>query len=314
MMKRNTLICSLLLLMMTVSNTVFAANPYVSVLAFIQDSQLMKYGGPRNIPITNPLDRINIINMTPWSIYVGNPNSTSILNGLSKPPGIDDTTPPSKNIPDVYAVSLAGFSKTGDEMCHSMQIPTRNPNNPWITTDIGTDITKAGGFHEDTAYTSIPIMFNSTNGTTGTTTLNFMVTSSSGFGGSTSVFDSITPLPAISFGDGTNNYAWSTPDMTRQAGAKNLTQFMTLQASDKLNAWKPIEKYFTQATPDANIKQLTYANIGGMIYQNFSDAAGTTVANGQKYDLVVILQAPDYGDFSLIFMAVPSANNAFLKP
>jgi hypothetical protein len=46
-----------------------------------------------------------------------------------------------------------------------------------------------------------------------------------------------------------------------------------------------------------------------MAYPNFSSIAG----DGSDCDLVVIIQAGDYANCALIFIAVPHSNNALLS-
>jgi len=45
------------------------------------------------------------------------------------------------------------------------------------------------------------------------------------------------------------------------------------------------------------------------VYPNFSAVTG----DGQNLDLVVIVQAGGYADMQLLFLAVPSSNDGFLK-
>lgn len=66
-----------------------------------------------------------------------------------------------------------------------------------------------------------------------------------------------------------------------------------------MSGWAPL----TVAT--GTIVQPTYINNGALIYPNFSSVSGVTAVDGVVYDSVVMLQAGDYADYSLVFLATP---------
>lgn len=246
MWKRSVVCCCLLLLMMTFGSVVSANAPYASILAFTQNIA----PGGTGAPIMNILATLNIINLTPWEIYIGSPqNNNDILHGFTGP-AVQTSTQTSLNTPsqvqDPMALQsfwLKGINRSGNPSgafgnsfaFHSLQIGLNNPNNAWLQPNINnnimynasaTDLTsqaQAGSNYFNsyaayTAYVPIPIVFNTNSGAQGSNTaaLNFMVTSSLGFAVVSSKpggSDSYKyqPAYALSFGDGKgNNYSWYT--------------------------------------------------------------------------------------------------------
>lgn len=334
-MKRS-IVCYCLVLFMSIFTSTAAANPpYASILAYTQNAG--------STPVMNTLAVLNVINMTPWEIYMGDPvspNNTDIMKGFS---GAAVTQPTTSTPMPVNSFWLKGVSGASDSSgghgtaagatgfaFHSVQIGLNNPNNSWVQTSEknnpnynphSVDLTdKAENTTQNpyqnyaayTGYFSIPIVVNSTSGRVNakTAALNFMVTGSGGFAHPTSssgltwYFD---PAYALSYGDGTNNYGWSTKstDVNDQLGkppykgTQNVAQFLTIQAADANSSWAPLP------VAAGTIAAPTYLNTAALIYPNFSNVSGVTAVNGVVYDLVVILQAGDYADYSLIFLATP---------
>jgi len=63
------------------------------------------------------------------------------------------------------------------------------------------------------------------------------------------------------------------------------------------------------SAPGTTVLAPSYLNVSGLVYPNFSAVTG----DGQNLDLVVIVQAGGYADMQLLFLAVPSSNDGFLK-
>ncbi|MDR3590858.1 MAG: hypothetical protein P4N41_14495 [Negativicutes bacterium] len=331
-MKRSIVCYCLVLLVLTFSSVAAANPPYASILAYTQNSG--------STPVMNSLAVLNVINMTPWEIYVGNPNGKDILHGFSGAQVTQATnaTPMPVNSFWLKGITGANDSSGGHAVAagasgfafHSVQIGLNDPNNSWVQTTAknnpnynpqsvdltnkqsGTTQKHYGCYAYETAYISMPIVINSTSGQVNakTAALNFMVTGSGGFakpaGMSVGTW-MFSPAGALSYGDGVNNYGWSTGS-TNVAntfgtppynGTKNVAQFLTIQATGDNSAWAPLP------VSAGTLAQPTYLNTAGMIYANFSTVSGVTAVNGINYDLVVILQAGDYADYSLIFLATP---------
>jgi hypothetical protein len=86
-----------------------------------------------------------------------------------------------------------------------------------------------------------------------------------------------------------------------------------VQATTAGTPWVPIAlsdvKFQTQNLTGIGVAMPTYINVAGMAYPNFSSLAG----DGSDCDLVVIIQAGDYANCALIFIAVPHSNNPLLS-
>jgi len=137
-----------------------------------------------------------------------------------------------------------------------------------------------------------------------------MVTGSEGFATPNSMSMgkySFSAAAALSFGDGTNNYGWSTPYTNIGAvegkppysSTQKVTQLLTIQATGTQTAWAP-----TSITA-GSLSAPTYLNTAALIYPSFSSVSGVSVMQGVVYDLVALLQSGDYANCSLIFLAVP---------
>jgi len=311
MLNRKILLCSLVLLLTAFSNVAFAIAPYASIVAY---NELIPSTGGNNTPNVSTLGVLDIINMTPWDISIGKGpvNTPKMLNGM---------TTGSWN-----SFWLAGFNKPsnkgnfgGSFAFHSYQVALNNLNNAWVLDN------KQSGFSQPILYDTIPIVFNSNsfNSTDSKTiALNFTATSTEGFDVSYNSGINNFPATALSFGDGTNNYGWQSNDTMIYSGSswKNTTHFFTLQGlGTTANGWKPIASNLgginthnngmDGSAPNTTVKGPTYLNISGLAYPNFSKVAG----DGQNLDLVVIIQACGFSDMQLIFMAVPTSNDGFLK-
>jgi hypothetical protein len=310
MLKRNVVFFTLLLLLGAFGGIAAAAAPYASVIAYNQSSAYHSQGWQS--PTANTLGTLDIINMTPWDISIGmNQTANSpILVGMIDPsvsfyPGYLAGINGKKWSPS--AANNAGFAY------HSTHLNLAALQNVWKLDNL----LNPNPYSKPT-YVSNPIqiVFNSQAGTgNNTVALNFFATSSGGFsnGGN--------PATALSFGDGTNNYGWQT-EMTT---GTNVTHFLTIQASAQgqsttsVNNWKPITQklattssqagFNNQKSTGVQVQVPSYITTSGLAYPNFSTVAG----DGGNFDLVVILQTGDYVDCALIFLAVPSTNNAFLS-
>ena len=328
MLKRTVAYC-LMAFVFAFSSPVSANAPYASIMAYTQ----VQY----NKPTMNMLNVLNIINLTPWEIYIGDPaKKNDIMKGFSgqqipnTPTAVDSFW--LKGITGSNDSSGGGGKATGSSgfAFHSVQIGLNNPNNSWVQSSDknntnynpnSIDLTNKANnssqtpyqsYAAHTAYFSVPIVINSTNGQPNSKTagLNFMVTGSEGF--ATPAYSSgfkwyFSPAAALSFGDGTNNYGWSTTNTAIGAidgkppynTTQNVTQFLTIQAVGAQSAWAP-----TSITA-GSVATPAYLNTAALIYPNFSNVSGVSVMQGVGYDLVALLQSGDYANCSLIFLAVP---------
>ena len=131
----------LLVFLMSFCGLVSANTPYASILAYNQNAYNV---GVSKDPNMNIISKLNIINLTPWEIYIGDPTSlgkNDMLQGFSGPdlgPPVQPVSPVTpfwlKGVNAVYNSSnpnspssrLTGFA------FHSIQIGLNNPNNAWI--------------------------------------------------------------------------------------------------------------------------------------------------------------------------------------
>lgn len=331
-MKRRIVCYCLVLLILTFSGIAAANPPYASILAYTQNAG--------STPVMNSLAVLNIINMTPWEIYVGSPNGKDILHGFSGAQVTQATTATPMPVNSFWLKGITGANDSSGGQAiasgasgfafHSVQIGLNNPNNSWVQTtqknnanynpqsvdltnkQSGTSQKYYGSYAAETAYFSIPIVINSTSGQVNakTAALNFMVTGSGGFAKPAAMSMGTyqySPAGALSYGDGVNNYGWSTSSTNignktgnpPLQGTINVAQFLTIQATAVNSGWAPL------LIGAGTVAQPTYINTGALIYPNFSSVSGVTAVNGVVYDLVVMLQAGDYADYSLIFLATP---------
>lgn len=335
MRKKNIFLWCLFLFVTVLGNTALATAPYASIVVYNQNVGNSQDSGAPNI---SPLGTLDIINMTPWNISIGPGANTKILPGMAASP--------------LYSFWLQGintcFATNNNSNCtaqasfafHTIQIQLADLNGVWpLDTNLYTGNPAAGLdagdlFGGTTNLSTIPIVFNSNNFTqsAATVALNFSVLSTAGFtrcddpeSQGTSASCSSYPATAISFGDGTNSYGWRSND-TFVWNKANTTQFFTIQAlqgqgTGGVKTWKPITKNLAGSAsnkgtggsvPGTSVQSPEYLTASGLAYPNFSSVAGSGAASGQNYDLVVILQAGGYVDSALIFLAVPSSNNALL--
>lgn len=313
----------------TLGNIAVAATPpYASIVIYNENIGNSKSSGTPNI---SPLGTLDIINMTPWNISIGKgPVDTPMLPGMGASKLFSFWL---QGINTTYVTNTNNSYINPNFAFHTLQIPLADLNGVWpLDTNLwqGSGDNDAGPFQGTTNLSTIPIVFNSNNfaQSGNTVALNFSVLSTAGFtrtsSGQTPYY---YPATAISFGDGTNNYGWRSNDtlVTDKATGNfktNTTQFLTIQALQGGNNWKPITKNLVGSTsnkgvdgsaPGTPVQCPEYLTASGLVYPNFSALAGVTAVAGQSYDLVVILQAGGYVDNALIFLAVPSANNALLS-
>ena len=309
MLNSKILLCCLVLLLTVFSSIAFATAPYASVIAY--NEMAPGWGVSSNNPEVSPLGVLDIINMTPWDISIGPGQNQSMLPGL--------TTGTSFN-----GFWLAGFHKPsttnnfgGSFAFHSYQVALNNLNNGW---QLKNEVSNVYG--QPLWWDSVPLVFNSNTFTQSgnTVALNFIATSSVGFDVNYNSATANFPATALSFGDGTNNYGLETNDtMIYYSNWKNTTHFLTVQGlGSNANSWKPIAANLGGITtnsgvggsaPGTTVKGPKYLNLSGLAYPNFSAVAG----DNQGLDLIVIIQSGGYADMQLIFLAVPSSNDAFLK-
>jgi hypothetical protein len=146
MFKKNYFCCFLLAFLMAFGGLASANPPYASILAFTGNAYNVGVKGPN----LNLLNTLNIINLTPWEIYFGNPqtpNGVDILYGFGGPaPGLltGDTkgkqnyriipTAPFwlKGINGVVDSSKSGSAKSTGFAFHSVQIGLGSPGSEWI--------------------------------------------------------------------------------------------------------------------------------------------------------------------------------------
>ena len=332
MSKKSIFLCCLFLAVAVLSNVVWAAAPYASIVVYNQNIGNNNSDGKPNISTLGTLD---IINMTPWNISIGNgPLGTPIL------PGMTATTLTSFWMQGINTAYVTDSSSINPAFAfHSIQIPLTDLNGVW---PLDTNLHKGNGstcgdpFGGPTNLSTIPIVFNTNNFTQSgnTVALNFSVLSTAGFtkytnSDSQGVGDACYyyPATALSIGDGTNNYGWRSNDTlvdqkSDGVNKTNTTQFLTIQALQGGNTWKPItnnlagsasNKGADGSKPGTLVQSPEYVTASGLAYPNFSSMAGISAIPGQNYDLVVILQAGGYVDSALLFLAVPSSNNALLS-
>ena len=148
MLKKNFCCCFLLAFLMTFGGLASANPPYASILAVTDNAYNVGTKGPT----MNLLNTLNIINLTPWEIYFGNPqtpNGYDILYGFGGPaPGLatgDTNGKPTYPIILTAPFWLKGVNAVADSSnpsstsnldqgfaFHSIQIGLGNPNNEWI--------------------------------------------------------------------------------------------------------------------------------------------------------------------------------------
>lgn len=308
MMKTRILLCALLLLMTIVSGIAVAAAPapYASIVTFNQMAP--GWGVSSSNPNISTLGVLDIINMTPWDISIGPAQNTDIFGGMTS------QTWKSMWLAGFHTPSTTNTNNFGNNFAfHSYQVALSNLNNAWALKN-----SVAGGNGANDIYSrplwhdSTPIVFGSNNFTQTagkTVALNFSVTSSVGFDVPYSSATENYPATALSFGDGTNNYGWVSNDtMVYANNWKNTTHFLTIQALEGSN-WKPITNSLAGQASNNGVQSPKYLTVSGLAYPNFSSVAG----DNQGLDLVVILQAGGYADMQLLFLAVPSSNNALLS-
>lgn len=311
MSMKKILLCSLLLLTVF-GSVVFAAAPaapYANIIAF--NEMAPGWGVSSSNPNVSTLGVLDIINMTPWDISLGEGLGQPMLTGM---------TTGSFNgfwLAGIHKSSSNNNNFGGSAAYHSYQVALNNLNNGWALKN-----KVSSGYSQPLWFDSIPLVFNSTNfaQSGNTAALNFIVTSSVGFDTPYSGNTQNYAATALSFGDGTNNYGFETHDtMVYYSNWKNTTHFLMIQGlGTNANNWKPIVQNLgglttylgadgsAKGTP---VKCPNYLNVSGLAYPNFSAVAG----GNPGMDLVVILQAGGYADMQLIFLAVPSSNNGFLK-
>jgi hypothetical protein len=265
--------------------------------------------------------------MTPWDISIGTSGNEDNFHGMAQ-------SPTGTNLLAVTPFYMRGINTAnGNFAFRSTRIPLVTPNNAWIANTSGTSsipsVSQSTNVPKDnngmkfigsTNFISVPIVFNSQNSTQvagKTAALSFIVTSSTGFDyATTKGANQNVPSPTLSYGDGTNSYGWQSSDMINTVNYSDFgkqiptaTNFLTLQALQGGTSWVPITPSLTKVVTNNGIPSPVNLNTSGLAYQNFSGVAG----DGGKFDLVVILQSGDYADCSLIFVAVPTANNSFLS-
>jgi len=324
MFKFKKLICSLLMAVLLLFSTCFAATPYASIVVY--NEMAPGFGVTKNNPEVSTLGVLDIINMTPWDISVGpGPQGTPMFCGM---------TTLSPNFTSFWLAGIYGANfpnapanaKTnnfgGSFAFHSIQVPLANLNNVWQLQNTTNNSNLSSAYNKLTGYSqpiftcTEPIAFGSNNFATTGVSLNLIATSTEGFDVPYASNTENFPATALAFGDGTNNYGWESNDtMIYAFGWKNTTHFLTIQAPANANnsAWKPIT---TRLSPSGNyggVVYPSYLNISGLVYPKFSAGTGDGIANNLDMDLVVILQAGGYADTALIFLAVPSNNDAFTK-
>ena len=331
MSKKSVILCCLFLAVAALCNAAVAAAaatpPYASIVMYNENHGNSKSSGNPNI---SPLGTLDIINMTPWNISFGNgPVDTPML------PGMGAATIRSfwlQGINTAYVANTSTSYVNPNFAFHTLQIQLADLNGVWpLDTNLwqGSADNLAGPFQGTTNLSTIPIVINSNNFAQAgnTAALNFSVLSTAGFtktsSGQTPYY---YPATALSFGDGTNNYAWRSNDTSVDDTAAgkfktNTTQFLTIQALQGGNTWQPITKNLVGSVsnkgadgsaPGTPVQCPGYLTASGLVYPNFSTWAGVTAVTGQTYDLVVILQAGGYVDSALIFLAVPSTNNVLV--
>lgn len=316
MMNRVTTLSFLLIVIIVFSSIGFAAgNPYASILVYNHGGNMYTF---TSSVITNgtPLALMNLINMTPWDISFGASGNEDNIHGMA-------VAPKSTNLLAVTPFFLRGINHSNGPWAYrSMQIPLVNPNNAWIANTSGnsgipsvsqsTNIPKANSglkVNGSTNYISVPIVFNSQNSTANTgAALSFIVTSSTDFT-STSGSNNY-PSPVLSYGDGSNSHAYQTLNMQAVSTVtKSTTNLLTIQALQGGNTWVPITPNLVNTPVNNGIPSPQYLSVSGLAYPNFSQKAGTN----ENLDLVVILQAGDFADVSLIFLAIPNGYNPLIK-
>ena len=322
------LLCCLLVSVLVLSGTAFATTPYASIVVYNEMAPGLWGNGGKNNPEVSTLGVLDIINMTPWNISIGpGPQGTPMFCGMT-------TNQPYNNMTSLWLAGIYGanFPNTktannatnfgGSFAFHSIQVPLANLNNVWQlqntsnNTSQNSAYNKITGVYSQPIYTCTePIAFNSNSFATNGISLNLTATSTEGFDVPYASSTENYPATALSFGDGTNNYGWESNDtMIYYSSWKNTTHFMTIQApANSINsAWKPITAKLAKASTQNGVVCPMFLNLSGLVYPNFPGGTGDGLASNLNMDLVVILQAGGYADVALIFLAVPSENDAFL--
>jgi len=320
MLRRNILLCALLICMTTVNSIALATQPapYASIVAY-NENNISGIGGGAE-PNFSTLGVLDVINMTPWDISLGSGANKPLFPGN---PGIAGAP-----YSPWESQWLAGFHKPSSNSSnfgnnfayHSIQIALNNLNNVWALAN------SASGYAKPLYYDTIPIVVNSNSFSPSSSTANltFAVTSAQSFTGIAQNQTSF-PATALSFGDGTNNYGWENYNISGVYGVGGIsynstTHFLTVFGlGNNANVWKPITNKLggvvanngvlsKNGTGSGIVQSPNLLTVAGLVYPNFSAVAG----DKGNFDLVVILQSGGYADMQLLFLAVPNSNDAFL--
>jgi len=350
MLNKKILLCSLVLILTTFSSVAFATTPapvpipvgppvlpplptapYASIVSYVQE--------PNANPWINTLETLDIINMTPWDISIGDRPGSNVpmLVGMTELPIVPFWMSGINGLNWTPGQPVVTSGKTMGFAFHSIQVKLNDTNNVWKLSNLIPNT----GSALNTYYTSIPITFGSRVGTSATDAvgLNFIVTSSAGLQANATKKGGGTPIPLLMSGPGVryyttqpqppiNNNVWSSNLFNYDNGQyggnapSRATQLLTIQARPATNGlkagntWYPITSNLVPIAPQSELAPGKPSNfpqvctLAGLVCPNYSSTAAFPVAS---YDLVVLLQSGNYADMALIFLAVPSANDPFYK-
>ena len=266
---------------------------FVNALAYYQ-SNAASSGG--NTP-PHTLPTFNIINLSPFNITIGANNQSNIFAGNS---GVNAFS--QKAVPTIFLQGLNGKGIAGNAPApNSVQIPLLNPANSWCSP------APAAG---SVSSLAVPITINTGNSNF---SLYFTLTSAQYlYSGSSS-----SPVPAPLLSSSSINssynkpaYGYSSTALVGTAGAANTVQFVGLETANK--AWSVATGlsaffYFSNSTGSVIAVPLDLSQAGLVCPKIAAE-------NGNYLDLAVIVQAGDYTQINLIFVALNTQDDWMLGP
>ena len=285
-----------LLLIISLSATVLAADNlpvFVNALAYYPSSPSSPANGnagPRTLP------NLNIINLSPFTISIGQQNSSDIFLTGS---GNSFTPAP------VRAITLSGLNGLANNVAYnSVQLALSTPERPWIAPGAGTTGTGAVG------SLAVPVTINTGSGNY---TIYFTITSSQYlYSGGASNYTPAPLLTSSSINSSYNQpaYGWSSSELIGANGAPNTVQFIGLESGE--TSWKVatgLGSFLGSATSSGKPIAVPYTmSAAGLVCPKIASESGNYL------DLAVIVQSGDLAQLSLIFVAVNTQNDWLLGP
>ena len=287
-------------------------------------------GAPlQSTPTMNVISTINIINMTPWNIFIGNSSDKNVFSTITNP--ADDNS-------GYVASTLWGINTPVSSVPKysgaftSEKIPimqpyggdkTLNISSPWLTSAFSADkisVPASATYTFNNCELTVPLTFNSTTSTSSGTSpqLNLVFTTSAGLLQSSSGnFTQMLNTPVVSsvingvvnayaspaFQQPVEEYGQLDTNMYPTGLGYNNVVFMALQAAANTQ-WQVLNGITPLTSAASTLPGCL--NVCGMVYPKFSTVAKPGVA-GTVMDLGVILMSGDGAEITVLFVAVPEA-------